>query len=109
LFFGSAALMFRRFLNDREEGDAANEAKLLRNMAYRWCFLVMIGSLAVTVTFILAETFLLVSPIFSKIGGVFWGEVFAVWAFGIAWVISSKVPRLQTAPVIRRLYVSPEG
>lgn len=108
LFFGSAAVMFRRFLKDREEGDSVSEAKLWRNAVYRRCFQVMIGSLAITIALLIAEYFSL-PPVFSKAGGVFWGEVLAVWAFGIAWLVSSKAPPLQRAPVTRRLYVSPEA
>jgi Na+/melibiose symporter-like transporter len=63
--------------------------KKKRNKIYQWCGIIMLGGiLLIFLYFLFLKN---IFPQLTNIKPVFWLESFALWAFGISWLVKGEV------------------
>ena len=98
LFFASLAYMsYFQFTKTNHKNQVTNE-KTKRNIIYKLCALVMVS---VGMILLLIKTNDYLSAFFLQYKPVFYGEVIAIWAFGVSWAIKGQAMLKDHHPIIK--------
>ena len=98
LFFASLAYMsYFQFTKTGHQNQVTKE-KRKRNFIYKACALVMV-LVGITLLMITMNDFL--SDLFSPYKPIFFGEVIAIWAFGVSWAIKGQAMLKDHHPIIK--------